>query len=312
MTREARATFAAVAVLVALGASAADTPKMGASQYGPLTPGSAACRAGQYLAGVNVYAAPQISNMGALCGDMESDGGWKGAPAIGPATLGVGATGGDVSRMDLFCPRDYWVWGYKGFSQTYGINGITQLTLTCRNVKTGATTALASPYVPGVSQLEWPAASCDQSSVATGVVGTTHDGDIIQLGLSCALTRPAVQHERLLSAPVSAQVARFATPTPTPSIRVAASEKASAAVRAAMTQTFAPPTMAGGARLHACQTVGGQPCGQAVADAFCKAKGFARALAFTNGAEKVHSETIGGQRCLTLECNVFQKIECAH
>ncbi len=46
------------------------------------------------------------------------------------------------------------------------------------------------------------------------------------------------------------------------------------------------------------------------ADAFCKAQGYARALAFANGMEKVPAETLASQRCATLECNVFSKIEC--
>ncbi len=315
MKRLVPAAAVAASLLTAGGRSdAADTAKMGASQSGPLIPGGAACNLGQYLAGLAVFASPQISNVQPLCGKMEPDGGWSGVPAMGSEVMaqGGGPAGRGEGRRDLFCPRDFWVWGYKGYTQTYGINAVTQLTLTCRNVKTGATTTVASPYVPGVSQLEWPASSCDQSSVSIGAYGTTHDSEVIQFGLACATTQPALRAQRMLSAPGKmGAAALFPTPAHKTLYRAGiAAGQPTAAVRASNARTFAPPLNRDGTRLHACQVVGGLPCGQAPADAFCKAQGYARALAFANGMEKVPAETLAGQRCATLECNVFSKIEC--
>ncbi len=330
MTRFVRSVSVfGLSLMLAGAALAANTAVMGAKG---VDAAGFICPAGGYLAGVDMNANPMVSNVRPLCVAMASDGGWIGVPAIDFGQLMGNWIGTEVRHVELFCPRDFFVAGYKGSTHTYGINSVTQLTLTCRNVKTGAMATLASPSDGRVSQFEWPGASCDSKSVANGAFGSSHDGSVIQFGLTCAMTKPAIASSKLTTTKVEkgivtsqyftptkgvtiqkAAVSEFDTrrvavvPTPTPAVHASRS----AALSIHPTQTFAPPLTKDGARLYGCQTVGGQPCGQAPADAFCKQQGFIRAKTFANGAERVRAETLAGQKCATVECNAFSRIECA-
>jgi hypothetical protein len=110
-------------------------------------------------------------------------------------------------RIDMFCPRDHHAFGLAGLSQVYGIHGINQLTLYCHDVKTGASMGIATQTFSGISNADWPAVQCGDSAVATGAFGRTHDGEIIQLGLTCAATQPAIAQARLQSATESTSMA---------------------------------------------------------------------------------------------------------
>ncbi len=318
MTRSVlAAAVAGFALAVAVSAEAADTKLMGDSSSGPLTPSGAACPKGKYLAGVKPFWAPQINNMETLCGAMEADGAWSGIPTIGPEIMDPSArvAGAGQGQQDLFCPRDSWVWGYQGYSQTNGINSITQLSLSCRNVKTGAMTTVSTLIMPGVSQLQGPAAFCDESSVATGVYGSTHDGDIIQFGLRCGATQPALRFTRMLTSKVDKTQAAKAALATEPKVTNALkggtiSDRERSALVLKTSQVFAPPLTADGAHVFHCQIVGGMPCGQAPADAFCKLQSFTSARSFNTGLERVRAETLGGQKCTAHECDVFTRIEC--
>jgi hypothetical protein len=77
------------------------------------------------------------------------------------------------------------------------------------------------------------------------------------------------------------------------------------------TQQYAPPYTKSGARLYACQTVGGTECGQPVAAAFCQSQGFVQAQSFNDATEKTPAETLAGEKCGKKKCKVFTQIVCA-
>jgi hypothetical protein len=169
-------------------------------------PAAVACPAGQYLAGFNVWSEPQISGFSPYCVAMQSDGRWQGSPQIHLESMLSGALQDSV-RVDMFCPRDHFAFGFAGLSQVYGIHGIVQLTLYCHNVKTGASMGIATQTTPGISTTDWPPAQCADTSVATGAYASTRDGEIIQLGLTCGPTKPALAVSRFQSSKESNSIA---------------------------------------------------------------------------------------------------------
>jgi hypothetical protein len=170
------------------------------------TPSAVNCPSGQYLAGFNVWSAPQISGVSPYCVAMQSDGRWQGAPQIHLESSLSDAHPESV-RIDMFCPRDHYAYGLAGLAQVYGIHGIVQLTVYCHNVKTGASMGIATQATPGISTTDWPAALCADTSVATGAFASARDAEILQLGLTCALTEPAVAQARMLSETLSTSMA---------------------------------------------------------------------------------------------------------
>ncbi len=92
----------------------------------------------------------------------------------------------------MFCARDFYVFGFRGYTHVYGIHSIFQLDVICKNVKTGALSAFGTTFPTGTSVTQWPGAQCSADSVADGVFGFINSGRIIQFGLSCGQTRPAI------------------------------------------------------------------------------------------------------------------------
>ncbi len=170
------------------------------------TPSAVNCPSGQYLAGFNVWSAPQISGFSPYCVAMQSDGQWQGVPQIHLESA-LSDVHQESVRVDMFCPRDHYAYGLAGLAQVYGIHGIVQLTVYCHNVKTGASMGLATQATPGISTTDWPAALCADTSVATGAFASARDAEILQLGLTCAQTKPAIAQARLLSATQSTSMA---------------------------------------------------------------------------------------------------------
>ena len=173
-------------------AHAARTGTMGGDStfFGPGTPATATCPNKTYLAGFTVWY-DSFSGLSPYCVAMAADGTWAGGAQI-HLDIMMSEVVGDGSRRDMFCPRDFYMFGFRGSTHVYGLNSITQLTVTCKNVKAGAVTTFSTPYPSGVSVTEWRGAQCTDDSVADGVFGYVHDARIIQFGLSCAQTQPAI------------------------------------------------------------------------------------------------------------------------
>jgi hypothetical protein len=180
-------------------------------------PAAVACPAGQYLAGFNVWSEPQISGFSPYCVAMQPDGRWQGSPQIHLESMLSGALQDSV-RVDMFCPRDHFAFGFAGLSQVYGIHGFVQLTLYCHNVKTGASMGIATQSTPGISTTDWPPTQCADTSVATGAYASTRDGEIIQLGLTCSPTKPALAVSRIHSAAESNSIAAIEGRQPGPGV----------------------------------------------------------------------------------------------
>jgi len=81
-------------------------------------------------------------------------------------------------------------------------------------------------------------------------------------------------------------------------------------------QRFKPPLTASGNRLFACEKLDGEDCGKgdyrSIAQAFCKAQGFAEATGFNVDSKKLTAETLDGQFCTKKKCKVFDRIECGN
>jgi hypothetical protein len=77
------------------------------------------------------------------------------------------------------------------------------------------------------------------------------------------------------------------------------------------TYRFEPPKAANGQRLHACQTVDGDVCGQPIATQFCQMQGYTRVEGFDTEKRKGPSVTLAGEVCDKKKCKVFDFITCA-
>jgi hypothetical protein len=204
------AVAATIVVLAGTRAQAARTGTMG------LAEGDSAavmCPNKTYLAGFAVYYDNFFSGLAPYCVSMGSDGAWSSGGQV-HLDIQMSEASGSV-RVDMFCARDFYLFGFQGFSHVYGIHAIAQLTLICKNVKSGALTGIQKTYPKGLSVTEWPGAQCSNDSVADGVFGYIHDTQIIQFGLSCAQTRPAILFAaRLTPSKTSHVVARPNPPPP--------------------------------------------------------------------------------------------------
>lgn len=180
--------FAVCAMLAMSGgaARAANTATMGMAEGDPA---KVACPGKQYLAGVNLWWDTSMSGLAPYCVAMAPDGAWQGGAAIHLDRMMSEAVSG--KRLDLFCPRDFYLFGFSGHSHVYGIHSIMQLKLICRNVKSGALWGMGTTYPDGVAVTEWPGGQCPDDSVATGVFGNVNSARIIRFGLTCAKTQPA-------------------------------------------------------------------------------------------------------------------------
>jgi hypothetical protein len=307
-------------LLAATTAQAGRTAPMGTGAPGIETEeASITCPGGRYLAGLELDAEPQIYGVRAFCGAMSADGLWDGVPALVTedtsftrAYLGEGKA--SSHRILVSCPRDFFVAGYQGYTQVTGIHSITELTLTCLNVKTEATTTASTPYDNGLQQVQWPYVPCERAAVAIGAFGTVHLAEVLEFGLACVRVGPAVSYGAKLTAPTTAAGGLGKAITPETSFFKPGIESGPSTALvpkpAPAAETFAPPLTASGARLYACETVGGGICGRPVADAFCRQQSFVRAQSFKNGGERVAGETLAGERCAKLKCNVFTQIVC--
>jgi hypothetical protein len=162
-------------------------------------PAAIACPSNKFLAGFALSYKTSMSGLTPYCVDMAVDGAWSGGAQVFLDIMMSNAGGG--SRLDIFCPRDSYVFAVKGLSHVYGIHAIVQLTLNCKNLKTGAQIGIATSNPDGVSVTEWPVAQCPDIAVADGVFGFIHDAEIIQFGLSCHSWKPAVALGRTNIAP---------------------------------------------------------------------------------------------------------------
>lgn len=73
---------------------------------------------------------------------------------------------------------------------------------------------------------------------------------------------------------------------------------------------FEKPTGPSGMRLYACTAIGGDECGSPVADAFCRAQGWAEADKFDVDSKKEPAETMAGEVCTKNKCKTFDYIKC--
>ena len=190
--------------ILATTAHATRTGTMGQAEG---SPAALSCPNKNYLAGFAVQWDTVLSGLQPYCVDMASDGAWSGGAQIHLDVMMSEALPGG-KRLDMFCARDFYVFGFRGYSHVYGIHSIMQLDVICKNVKSGTLTAFGTTLPTGTSVTQWPGAQCPADSVADGVFGMINSGRIIQFGLSCAQTRPAI----LLSAKVTAG-SRANTPT---------------------------------------------------------------------------------------------------
>lgn len=159
------------------------------------TPAGVRCPGNTYLAGVAVQSDKTMTGLTPYCVGMSRDGAWNGGAQIYVDRVMSPAIPGG-RRLDLFCPRDFYLTGYQGASQVYGIHAIDRLVLTCLNLKTAAVLQLTGPN-SDIASTEWPASQCAGNEVADAVTGRVWEGEIIQFAFSCSPTRAAAFGARL-------------------------------------------------------------------------------------------------------------------
>jgi hypothetical protein len=173
-------------------AQAQRTAPMG---YDEGTPAATRCPNKTFLAGFAVQYDSSMSGLAPYCVAMTDDGMWSGGARIHlDALMSKASVGG--TRLDLFCPRGFFLVGYRGYTHVYGIHSIMQITITCRNVRTGTLYEIATEK--GTQALtEWPDSRCADNAVGDGTFGRVDAaGTLLQFGLSCALTLPAARERR--------------------------------------------------------------------------------------------------------------------
>ena len=152
--RKLRWSAALVSVaLLAHGASvhAANTATIG--QPGR-DAGGVQCSQDEYLAGFAVLYADSMGSLQPYCVGMQQDGAWKsGAQVHVDRSMGDAPAG---RRLDLFCGKDSYAFGFTGFSHVFGIKSLMQLTLIGRNPRTGAQSTFGTTKPSGPSLTEWP------------------------------------------------------------------------------------------------------------------------------------------------------------
>lgn len=165
-------------------------------QYAPAT---VICPNNTYLAGFAAQYARSFSGLQPYCANMAPDGAWLDSAQISlDRSLTNPIQGG--SRVNVFCPLDFYVFGFSGYSAAYGTHSIVQMNITCKNVKTGALLPMQT-LDDSASKTEWRGDQCRNDEVANGVFGLHHSGTLAQFGLSCERTRPAVLLDAKLKAP---------------------------------------------------------------------------------------------------------------
>jgi hypothetical protein len=161
-------------------------------------PASVTCPSGHYLAGIAIRTDPffQMSGLVPYCVAMAPDGGWSGWAQIDPnMQMGPASLRSDPGWREMFCPRDFYLFAFKGYTKVFDWHELLQLRLSCRNPKTGELrpNSVGTPSQSVSSVMEWPWEQCGAEAVANGVVGKIDAAEnIIQFGLSCAATRPAM------------------------------------------------------------------------------------------------------------------------
>ena len=185
------ALLCATTLALTLVARAERTATMGLDEG---VPAAIQCPGKAYLAGFAVQYDYSMSGLVPYCVEMSADGLWAGgARLVANAQLSEAMPGG--KRIDLFCPLDFFLVGFRGWSHVYGIHSIMQITLTCRNPQTGTLWEIATEK--GKQSLtEWRGGRCADDSVANGAFGRVNAGKVIQFGLTCAATQPAARERR--------------------------------------------------------------------------------------------------------------------
>jgi hypothetical protein len=232
--------------IVALGVMAGTGPAQAAPTGGiGFNEGETAgvsCQAGQYLAGFDMTSIPFMSGLRPYCVSMAKDGGWEGAGSINMDALLARAEPGQP--VDIFCPRDFYAFGLTGHSHLHGVHELIQVSLTCRNPKTLATLTIGTAYPDGLSTTQWGSVQCSGDSVAAALFGRifvmNRYDHILQLGLNCALTKPAISQAAIAAAVVHQSFrpqleTRRATPRPIGAKAVASVQGTSAVRMAAST-----------------------------------------------------------------------------
>jgi hypothetical protein len=174
--------------LILPAAHAAQTGTMGLAEG---VPASAQCPNKTYLAGFAVQYDTVMSGLQPYCVNMAPEGSWSGGAQIYLDRAMSEANPGGM-RKDLFCPKDFFALGFRGKSHVYGRHSIMQFTLTCKNVISGNLWEQTVTPPGNISLTDWSGARCADDAVADGVFGLVNGGTIIQFGLSCAQTQPAV------------------------------------------------------------------------------------------------------------------------
>jgi hypothetical protein len=190
----AHVVLCATTLALAVVARAERTVPMGLDEG---TPAAAPCPGKAYLAGISFHYDYSMSGLAPYCVEMSADGRWAGgARVVAAAQMSKPVPGGD--RIDLFCPLDFFLVGFRGWSHAYGGHAIMQITLTCRNVQTGTLWEMGTKK--GQQSLtEWRGGGCADNSVANGAFGRVNDVYVSQFGLTCALTQPAARELRDLA-----------------------------------------------------------------------------------------------------------------
>jgi hypothetical protein len=366
------ALVASILALTLLAGAPAHAVPSGTIGLAEGDPSAVTCPNKTYLAGFAAQYDIVLSGLMPYCVAMAQDGAWEGGAQIHMDLMMSEAVPGG-RRLDFFCPRDFYMFGVRGFSHIYGIHSIMVITLTCLNVKTGARTAFGT-QPNGASITEWPEVYCPDGTVANGVLGRINSARIIQFGYSCAKTQPAILMSQMLVGPDRIGKAKLMTPKQQGGLLVKPGDKVAAAAKVMTpkgsgmiiakpsdslsdviaapqtqgstgsglltrdkaskigslitttdtpqpdpqpvpapkpaSQAYEPPYTQSGARVYACQTIGGNVCGEPVASAFCQQQGFGRADAFNSANQKEPAETLAGQKCTKKKCKVFTQIVC--
>lgn len=181
---------AIILISVSLATSFTHAARTGTMGLAEGTPAAVDCSVNTYLAGFNVQYARSFSGLHPYCVNMAPDGAWLGSAQISQDRWMTNANPGG-NRVDVFCPLDTYVFGFSGYSFAYGVHQIVQLKILCKNVKTGVSFAIET-LNDSTSKTEWRGDQCKNEEVAKGVFGLHQNDTIIQFGLSCERTRPAI------------------------------------------------------------------------------------------------------------------------
>jgi hypothetical protein len=324
-----------IVALVALAGTAAraERTSLGGTPLVGATADELSCPAGAYLVGLQVHYDNAVSGLQPYCAEMAEDGAWQTSSQL-HGDRRMGGPRPNAKVLSLMCPEEFFVSGFGGGSfHNNDFRLLAQVLLDCRRLLgTGAALDVRTTLPSGAPVTPWDGDTCADDTVANGIFGTTYRGKVIQFGLSCKPTRPAlaalpdVVGIDALDAPVmqqgglkmqsDASDAIVAPPSPFGPPPAGAGSPTPAPAPAPgpkplpPSQEFAPPLAKSGLRLYACQTVGGNACGGIVANAFCQQQGFVQAQGLDTDSRKVQAETLAGEKCAKKKCKVFERIIC--